>query len=317
MSPRVEDGTTTEEFRHDALFYAGDSEFVELCSRFVEEGLEAGEPVLVAVVPKKIDMLREALGDAAAEVLFVDMARIGRNPSRIIPVWHDFIAGRPDLAPRVRGIGEPIWAGRTGDEIVEAQRHESLINLAFQDAPGWILCPYDTGSLPDDVLAEAYRSHPYVAVGSSRQASNHYLGLQEIGTPFQRPLPPPQGAVEAMSITPGCLAEARRFVGGRAAAQGLDYERIEDFKLAVSELVANTLAHGGGRGTLRIWVEVDDVVMEVVDEGVIDQPLIGRKAPTPAQEGGRGMWMVNQLCDLVQVRTHPGGSVVRVRMDRR
>jgi anti-sigma regulatory factor (Ser/Thr protein kinase) len=317
MSLRVEHGIATEEFRHDALFYAGDSEFVELCSRFVEDGLQAGEPVLVAVIPKKIDMLRDALGDAAGQVLFVDMARIGRNPSRIIPVWHDFITDRPDLAQRVRGIGEPIWAGRTGDEIVEAQRHESLINLAFQDAPGWILCPYDTRSLPDDVLTEAYRSHPYVAVGSSRQASNDYLGLQEIGTPFQHPLPAPQGPVEAMAITPGCLAEARQFVSARASSRGLDNERIEDLRLTVSELVANTLAHGGGQGTIRIWAECDDVVMEVLDEGSIDQPLIGRKAPAPAQEGGRGMWMVNQLCDLVQVRTHPGGSVIRVRMDRR
>ena len=47
----------------------------------------------------------------------------------------------------------------------------------------------------------------------------------------------------------------------------------------------NHLRHGGGPGTLRIWREDGAVVCEVRDAG------------------GRGLWMVNQLCDLVQLRT--------------
>jgi MEDS: MEthanogen/methylotroph, DcmR Sensory domain len=44
----------------------------------------------------------------------------------------------------LRGIGEPLFATRSADELVECQRHEALLNLAFQDAPGfWLLCPYD------------------------------------------------------------------------------------------------------------------------------------------------------------------------------
>ena len=159
MASRLEEKATGD-FRHDALFYAGDSEFVEACVRFIRGGLQASEPVLVAVIPHKIDLLKQALGTDAEEVLFVDMAEVGRNPARIIPVWHEFITSRPDAGGRVRGIGEPIWAGRTGDEIVEAQRHESLINLAFCDAPGWILCPYDTSGLPENVLEEATGAIP-------------------------------------------------------------------------------------------------------------------------------------------------------------
>ncbi len=144
---------------------------------------------------------------------------------------------------------------------------ESLINLAFEDASGWILCPYDTGSLAEEVLAEAYRSHPYIAVGSSRQASSGYLRPHEIGKSFKHPLPEPQGRVDAMEIVPGCLAAARHFVQFRAAAHGLSVEKVEDLKLTASELVANTLAHGGGRGTLRMWVEGDEVVMRSSTQG--------------------------------------------------
>jgi len=32
--------------------------------------------------------------------------------------------------------------------------------------------------------------------------------------------------------------------------------------------------------------------------------------------GGHGLWLVNQLCDLVQMRTFASGSVVRVHLHR-
>jgi hypothetical protein len=41
--------------------------------------------------------------------------------------------------------------------------------------------------------------------------------------------------------------------------------------------------------------------------------LVGRVRPGTDACSGRGVWLVNQLCDLVQIRSAPGGSVVRVR----
>lgn len=314
MASRLEDHTLTENFRHEALFYSGDEEFMAHSTRFIQAGLMASEPVLVAVIPRKIELLKDALGSDADEVLFVDMAATGRNPARIIPVWHGFIQARPESARRVRGIGEPIWAGRTGEEIVEVQRHESLINLAFSEACGWILCPYDTSQLGEDVLEEAYRTHPHIAAGNSRETSRTYQSVKDIRPALDSPLPSPRGEVQTMEVGTGSLAGARRFVEARARAFGFSDEKVEDLKLTVSELVANTLVHGGGAGRLMLWEEGRDLVLEVSDAGEFNQPLVGRKTPTVTQEGGRGMWMVNQLCDLVQMRTHPGGSIIRVRM---
>jgi hypothetical protein len=52
----------------------------------------------------------------------------------------------------------------------------------------------------------------------------------------------------------------------------------------------------------------------VSDAGHFDDPLVGRIRPTPVQLYGRGLWLVNQFCDLVQIRSAGDGSVVRVHM---
>jgi hypothetical protein len=37
-----------------------------------------------------------------------------------------------------------------------------------------------------------------------------------------------------------------------------------------------------------------------------------RRRPRDAANGGHGMWLANQLCDLVQVRSSRAGTVVRL-----
>ena len=83
---------TAPQFHHEALFYDGDAEFVAGCSAFAEEGLERGEPVLVMVGIRKLELLRAALGERADGVAFADMEEVGRNPGRIIPAWGRFVA---------------------------------------------------------------------------------------------------------------------------------------------------------------------------------------------------------------------------------
>jgi hypothetical protein len=100
-------------FRHEALFYSGHDEFLAGTVPFVLEGVETGEPVLVVVPEPRLAALRTALGAASAHVTFADMRLVGVNPARIIPVWQDFLDRRGVDGRAVRGVGEPIWAGRT------------------------------------------------------------------------------------------------------------------------------------------------------------------------------------------------------------
>jgi anti-sigma regulatory factor (Ser/Thr protein kinase) len=112
----------------------------------------------------------------------------------------------------------------------------------------------------------------------------------------------------------GELHEVRASVKVHAASAGLGPERAADLVLAVNEIATNSLMHGGGHGALRMWHERNDVICEVRDGGRITNPLADRTRPTRDVAGGRGLWVANELCDLVQVRAVPTGTVVRLHM---
>jgi anti-sigma regulatory factor (Ser/Thr protein kinase) len=243
------------------------------------------------------------------------MADVGTNPARIIPAWRDFVDGHGEGGRPVRGIGEPIWAGRSADELVECQLHESLLNLAFADAPAFrLLCPYDTEALEDWVIAEALCSHPTVVDGADRRASSAYRGLEAIDAPCDEPLADPPADADELAFEADSLGAARRLVYVRATAAGLSITRSNDLMLAVNEVATNSVLHGGGAGALRVWADGDALICEVRDRGRIEGPLIGRARPGDGHDSGRGLWIANQVCELVQVRTFEDGSAVRLHM---
>jgi anti-sigma regulatory factor (Ser/Thr protein kinase) len=311
----VTEATTAEPgFRHEAFLYADADDFLAGTVPFVRAGLAGGEAILVALPRPNRVRLRAALGDDRDRVLFAEMEELGRNPARIIPAWRDFLDEHGDGGRGVRGIGEPIWPGRSAAELDECERHESLLNLAFAGGRPWsLMCPYDTARLDDGVLREAEHNHPFVCRHGDLAGSDSYLAPGTRSPLDGRLAPAPRAAAE-MPFTIARLSELRRFVDEQARTIGLAAARIDDFVLAADELATNSLRHGGGRGTLRIWRAGDTVVCEVDDEGRIDRPLVGRERPRADQVSGRGLWLANQVCDLVQVRSGGSGSTVRLRM---
>lgn len=304
-------GVESRVFRHEALFYAGDGEFVTTVSSFVREGVHAGEPVLVLVPGPKIEMLRWALQDDAAIVRFADMTEMGRNPGRVISIWRDF-AAEHRTAANIRGVGEPVWPGRTADELIECERHEELLNLAFADAALWLLCPYDTTTLDPSVIGEATRTHQRTADGRLRAARGPIPLRADIGDPLQGALAdPPEGAASVAFDGDG-LGTVRAAVTDLAEQHGLGKEAREGLVLALNEVATNSVRYGGGHGELRTWVTDDFLVCEVRDGGVIGDPLVGRFRPDPTADSGFGLWLANHLCDLVQIRSGRAGSVVRL-----
>lgn len=294
------------------MFYRGMEGFLDGVVPFIREGLDGDEAVLVAVDPSKISLIKDRLGKDSGMVAFVDMPALGRNPARIIPVWRQYVAEHRPLGP-IRGVGEPIWPGRSDAEMVECHLHESLLNLAFDDGPVWRLaCPYDTDGLASEVIDEARRTHPFVLEGGVRRASGRYAAARAVTEVFDSAFPKPEGPAATVRFDLGSLATVRRLASEAAERAGVDPDRSMDLVVAVNEVATNSLRYGGGRGTLRMWQEGRVFICEIRDEGYIDHPLVGREVPTPDQVGGRGLWMVNQLCDLVQLRSSPTGAAVRL-----
>ena len=295
-------------FHHEAVFYRDDDEYLAGTLPHIR----AAGAALVAVPAARRDLLEQALGADAERVAFADMEDAGRNPACIIPLWREFLG---DAGPGpVVGVGEPVWPGRSDAELVECSRHESLLNLAFDGGRPWLLlCPYDTAHLGADVLEDACQNHPRLARGDESWASDDYTGPRAVLARADT-LPSPRHRTVEVSFGAGDLASMRALVTAVARGAGFEGERLDDLVLAANELVANTLRHAGGHGVLRMWTEDDTFFCEVTDGGEIADPLAGRSRPSHRSGSGRGLWMVNHLCDLVQVRSTKEGSVVRLHM---
>lgn len=305
--------TDSDPFVHPALFYRGTEQYTAGTVPFLEEGLAAGEAVAVAVPGPNLELIKAELGASAAEVTLLDMTRAGRNPGRIIPgVLRAFADAHP--AGRVRIIGEPIWAGRSAVEYPACVQHEALINAAFQGREVTILCPYDADGTAAEVLADAYATHPVVIDAGVEMTSDAY-DPERVVAHYNQPLTYPPGAASLTFDAEG-LPQARSFAVQEAKQLGLAGDRLQDLTLAVAELTTNSVVHGGGSGTLRIWAEGEQIACEVRDGGRLADPLAGRRPPARDQLGGRGLMLVHYISDLVRLHTAQDSTTIRFYLGR-
>ncbi|WP_329389985.1 sensor histidine kinase [Streptomyces sp. NBC_01351] len=306
--------TASGAFVHPAFFYQGQAEYLAGVGAFVRTALAADEPVLVAVPGARLDALRESLDVDAAEVTWTDMTRLGRNPGRILADLQDFADRYAGRSARI--VGEPIWPGRSQAEVLEATRHEALINTAFAERRATILCPYDVLGLSAAVVSDARRTHPTLIEKGEDVVSPAYANASAVCSDCDHPLPEPDGAALRFEYAHGQLGEVREYAEAWARGTALSAARRGDLVLAVSEAAANSLSHGGGKGTLRLWHSAGSgVVAEIRDGGHLADPLAGRRRPSLASpHGGRGLWMIHQLCDLVEIRASADDLTLRLHM---
>ncbi|WFE42198.1 ATP-binding protein [Micromonospora sp. WMMD998] len=110
------------------------------------------------------------------------------------------------------------------------------------------------------------------------------------------------------------VTELRHSVTSCAHAVGLAGQRLDDFVLAINELITNAVRHGGGQGRLRLWRRNDELVCEVADHGpgISERRLRDRDRPAPETAGGWGLWLARELSDTMEVETGDAGTVVRI-----
>lgn len=300
-------------FAHPALFYSDEESYIDGTVPFVVEGLANAEPVAVAVPSRNLALLEEALSGFSHLVTFIDMEDTGRNPGRIIPELRAF-ADRHRGAVRI--ISEPVWGLRTDVEYPACTLHEALVNYAFSGRDLSILCPYDISALNHDILADAEKTHPVVIDASGHRPSDHFHPARVVLAAHSLPLATPADAASTL-VGAGAMAAVRAFAREQATKFGLTRDRVDDFALAVTELATNSVRHGGGESTVRVWTESESIVCQVNDNGHITDVLAGRTPVHANDPGGRGLLLVNRLADLVRTQTTSSGTAIQVRFDLR
>jgi anti-sigma regulatory factor (Ser/Thr protein kinase) len=296
---------------HEAGFYRSDAEFRSLIVPFVEEGVAAGEPVIIGYRDHKADLLRSRLSDPDA-VTFIGDGRLYSTPARAIATYRRFFETRVAMGARqIRCAGDVPYLGNDG-RFVGWDRYEAAINKVWQEYPVWGRCLYDAAA-PAVVLDVVERTHPHlISPAGERWASERF----EDASVFTG-LPAPPDALEATRpsvelVNPSAL-DARRALM-RTARGKIAYPVIQDLLVGVSEAVSNAAAHGRPPFTVRMWAAADRVVVRVHDHGQGPADPLAGLVPPPdsAQKSGLGLglWLIHQLdIDVALIRDHDGFTV--------
>jgi anti-sigma regulatory factor (Ser/Thr protein kinase) len=319
---RMEDGNgaARSPVRHRALLAGSARELDDGAAAFVAEGIEAGPALLLAMDDDRRDRLRARVGAAVDAAAVLEPDRLYSSPAWALARLRREIEGRTAGGEPLRIVAAPNWFDRPLAERDAWMSGDAVANVAFTSsaaAPVDLLCAYDTSAAPPDVVTAVRRTHPELLEAGRTHRSEAYTDPALYCTRHRdQPLPPLPEPVEEHRFEAATLAVLRRAVEAAATGAGVDPRRVPEVALVVNEVATNSIRHAGGNGTARLAVTPDNLVCEVVDSGVITAPFAGLLPPPRAGDGGYGLWLVHQLCDLVQIRSGPAGSVVRMHVRR-
>jgi transcriptional regulator with XRE-family HTH domain len=156
--------------KHQALIYGSDDDFVATAAPFLAEGIERSDGLLAVTTEENVELLQGRLGVSADQVEFVEAQSWYSDPVSAMNAYEAFVDEKTESgASWVRIIGEPVWAGRSNEEVRLWNQYESILNFAMSPMPVTVLCPYDQRSVDAEVIGTARLTHPeVVALGEVR-----------------------------------------------------------------------------------------------------------------------------------------------------
>jgi len=299
-----------EGFIHSALIYGSDDAFMDVALPFVEQGMLAGEPTLVAVNGRNVEHLRSALGGEPPGVTLLSVDEWYETSARTRDKSRRWVTERAGSG-RARLMGEPSWDVGKDAKVRDWARHEAVINVAFADLPVTSICPYDSRILPAEIVQHAESTHPHIAAADGLAESARFEDPHDFCRRLDSEVERPEGdPTTFLQFNLADLRIVRRIVTSMAVATGLSGSRADELALAVNEIASNAVVHGSPPATLRIWQGDGELICEVSDHGEgIRDVLAGQLTPPTQGIGGRGIWLSRMLCDAVEIRNSVGCTV--------
>ena len=298
---------------HEAGFYGSDAEFRALIVPFAEEGIAAGEPVIIGYDDRKSGLLRSWLTDPSA-VEFIVGNRLYATPGRAIATYRRlFEFHRAMGAEQIRIAGDVPHPGN-GGRFEGWDRYECAVNTVWRDFPVWALCLYDTATAPAAVLDVVERTHPQIV---SPAGGRHPSGRYQPTAEFQglAVAPDPLEQSDPVIELTGSSAAGARHALAQAGHGRVPDPVLDDLLLGTSEAVSNALLHGRPPVTIRAWATADRIVVHVHDNGRGPaDPLAGLIPPAnDAAYPGAGLWLTHQLDVDVALIYGDHGFTIRLR----
>ena len=295
---------------HEAGFYGSDDEFRALIVPFAEEGIAAGEPVIIGYDERKSSLLRSWLTDPPA-VEFMGDASLYATPARAIATYRRLFEFHVAMgAQQIRIAGDVPHPGN-GGRFEGWDRYECAINTVWQEFPVWGRCLYDTATAPAAVLDAVERTHPrIVSPAGARHPSTRYQQAPAF-QPLTAEPDPIEASAPVTELAASSPAAARQALvqAGRGRVPG---PILDDLLIGTSEAVSNALRHGCPPATIRIWAAPGRIVVHVHDSGSGPaDPLAGLvPAAGGAADAGLGLWLTHQLdIDVALIRSGDGFTV--------
>ncbi|MEV6399549.1 MEDS domain-containing protein [Streptomyces sp. NPDC051907] len=298
-------------FVHQACLYEDDDEFLAMAVPFAQEGLARGEPVLAATTPANIQLLKDALGETAHALDTADTSYFGRRPVDRVSAFLRYAERARPAGGTVRMIAEPVWAGKCARQRAEWKRMESGLNVLLARMDARMICPYDTRTVPADVVEAAWATHPGHVVGDLVLPCGTYTEPAAYAAAAERPLPPPPAGA-ALLAPPTGLAALRRFARVRAETAGLAGQEAASAETAANEALTWLLSLGAADAEIRVWEEPGALLWDLLaTEGgaAAPGPFAGYVPPGPAAGPDDGLWLVRSLCESVELRAEAGGRL--------
>lgn len=299
--------------KHHAGIHSCDEEFLAVVVPFLKDGIAAeDEPDPVAItIPRKLDLLRDALGPDARHVDFHESACwYHGTPATSMATALDYYVTHAGPGGRLHMAGEPVWDGRSPRQITEWKRYEALATELFTGTPPELMCLYDTRTAPTDVVEAARHTHPTVLDRLGVRPSPLFTEPATYVTRDLAALPEPPPEAVGVGLA-GDLASAHRFAAEQARARGMAGERADRFGAAVSGATGYAATQGLDGARLLLWSTPERIVCELrTPRGRLTDPFLGFRPPGPEARPEDGLWETRQFCEFVDLRTGntPGNS---------
>ncbi|WP_409333025.1 anti-sigma factor RsbA family regulatory protein [Trujillonella humicola] len=302
---------------HAAVLYDDTDVLLTATTPFLEDGLRAGDLVVLACPPEVAATITGPLGERARHVESEPRICLldTRAPDAFGATRQVLQRAPAARSGRVRLVGQ-VQFGCEPATYREGLRYEIAANAVLAGAPMSVLCLLDATVLPAPLLSLAAAAHPQLVAGDGlvdnrdfREPSSFLHSLPVPHEPVEDT--EPLLAVEGATV----LSELRRRLRTALATAVPDPDQQDDLVLAVSEVAANAFRHGRPPVSARLWADDCRLVCTVTDSGRgYDDPLAGFQ-PAHGDDlahGGMGLWLARKLWDSVDLVNDGPGLTVRL-----